>query len=83
LSPIVFEDILLSGPLPGLPHLPRTIKNVTLDRALDAVAKTFSGIVVFGYCTNTRLYNVDFTGGYDYDDGEPIIWDQSKNNGRP
>jgi hypothetical protein len=82
LSPIVFEDTLLSWPLPGLPHLPRTVKNITLDQALDTVAKTFSGIVVFGYCTNTRMYSVDFTGGYNYADDAPIIWDQSRQHVR-
>ncbi|GEM_PF-2095027 len=77
-QPIRYESILSSGPMPGLPHLPRALKDITLDEALDQVAKTFSGIVVFGYCADKRLYEVDFTGGYNYDDGQPTIWGQSK-----
>ena len=77
-QPIRYESIISSEPMPGLPHLPRAMKDVTLDEALDQVAKTFSGIVVFRYCADKRFYEVDFTGGYNYDDGTPIIWDQSK-----
>jgi hypothetical protein len=34
------------------PHLPATIKDVTLDQALDIVARTFGVIVVFGECAS-------------------------------
>ncbi len=44
-------DIIVSGPIPGAPHLPKLIQNVTVDEALDSVAKTFKGIVAYGVCT--------------------------------
>lgn len=33
------------------PHLPSSLKNLTMDQALDAVAKTFRDLVVYGVCT--------------------------------
>jgi hypothetical protein len=44
-------DIIVSGPIPGAPHLPKLIQNVTVEEALDSVAKTFKGIVAYGVCT--------------------------------
>ncbi len=70
-QPIRYESITYGEPIPGQPHLPRVMKNVTLDQALDRVADTFSGIVIFRYCADKRFYEVDFTGGYNYDDGLP------------
>jgi len=35
----------------GLPSLPATMKNITVDEALDMIAKTWGGPVVFGACT--------------------------------
>jgi hypothetical protein len=70
-QPLRFVSILSSGPIPGEPHLPRAMKNVTLDEALDQVAQTFSGIIVFRYCADKRFYGVDFTGGYNYIDDLP------------
>lgn len=43
-------DHLASGPGAGRPHLPATMQNITIDGALDAVAKTFSGIAVYSEC---------------------------------
>lgn len=39
-------------PIPKLPHLPPTIGGVTLDQALDAISRTFPGVVVYGECEN-------------------------------
>lgn len=39
-------------PAKTAPHLPAVIKNVTLDQALDLVAKTFGVVVIFGECTD-------------------------------
>lgn len=36
--------------LETLPHLPGAINNVTVDQALDSVAKTFGGVVFYGEC---------------------------------
>jgi len=52
-------------PAKTAPHLPAVIKDVTLDQALDTVAKTFEVIVIFGECTSPtgegfiRLKTVD------------------------
>ena len=35
----------------GLPCLPASVKNVTVDQALDMIAKTWGGPVVYGACT--------------------------------
>lgn len=32
------------------PHLPSAMQHVTVDQVLDAIAKTFNGIIVYGYC---------------------------------
>ena len=50
-APFVFS---LASNLPAkpAPHLPTVLKNVTLDQALDMVAKTFRVVVVFGECTD-------------------------------
>jgi hypothetical protein len=45
------------------PHLPRSMKNVTVDQALDSVAKTFPGVVVYSECTQPgggRLIDIKF-----------------------
>jgi hypothetical protein len=43
-------DHLVGGPINGAPHLPELMQNVTIDDALDAVARTFKGIVTYGIC---------------------------------
>jgi hypothetical protein len=63
--PVVVVSIHVLEPIPGVPqpHLPRSFRNVTLDQALDSVAKTFGGIVIYGECarpTGTRFFDVDF-----------------------
>jgi hypothetical protein len=45
------RDIIVGGPVEGAPHLPRVMQNVTVDEALDSVARTFKGIVMYGVCT--------------------------------
>jgi hypothetical protein len=35
----------------GLPCLPASMKNITVDQALDMIAKTWGGPVVFGICS--------------------------------
>lgn len=46
-----------------LPHLPTSLTNVTMDEALDEIATTFGGIVVYETCSETsgkRLVSLDF-----------------------
>ena len=49
LAPSVM-DHLVSGPIPGAPHLPKLMRNVAVDEALDSVVRTFKGIVTYGTC---------------------------------
>lgn len=56
-------------PNPRAPHLPPVIRNLTLDQALDAVASTFTGIVLYGVCTRR------------HDGGS--VWIQFIDNGAP
>jgi hypothetical protein len=36
----------------GLPCLPASLKNITVDQALDMIAKTWGGPVIFGVCSS-------------------------------
>jgi hypothetical protein len=64
---------LLAGtaqlPLSGIPHLPKSLKNLTVDQALDVIAKTWQGPVVYGVCANqsnrygTKTYWIGYAGG--------------------
>jgi hypothetical protein len=54
-------------PAEGLPHLPGVITNVTMDQALDLVAKTFGGVVLYEFCTSSDQYEIRFANaGYIY-----------------
>jgi hypothetical protein len=48
-------------PDPKLPHLPASMTDVTVDEALDQVARTFRGLVIYWECKGqnpTRLFSV-------------------------
>jgi hypothetical protein len=65
LTPFVI-DHLVSGPIPGAPHLPKLMENLTVDQALDSVAKTFKGIVTYGMCQrpdSKDLFELDYAHG--------------------
>jgi hypothetical protein len=50
-------------PTPSTPHLPATLRNVTLDEALDAVAHTFKALVIYGECvgqSSPRHFTIEF-----------------------
>ena len=53
-------NIILRRPAEGLPHLPPEISNVTIDQALDMIARTWSGVVLYGACTRRGMYEVSF-----------------------
>jgi hypothetical protein len=62
LAPFII-DHLVSGPINGAPHLPAMMQNITIDDALDVVARTFKGIVTYGDCTQPDgkiLFRVGF-----------------------
>lgn len=63
LMPVADIGGLVAEPAKGLPHLPPSIRGVTLDQALDLVASTFRNLVIFGMCSNS-------TGP----DGERAFW---------
>ena len=48
--PVTVSSAGVTEPAKGLPHLPRTLKNIMLDEAFDLIAKTFGGIVFYGTC---------------------------------
>ncbi|MGC2405114.1 MAG: hypothetical protein WA431_01755, partial [Candidatus Cybelea sp.] len=59
-------DHLAGGPVKGAPHLPELMQNVTLDEQLDAVARTFKGIVTYGVCVQPNgksLFRLGFVYG--------------------
>ena len=49
-------------PAPGLQHLPSSIENVTVDEALDSVAKTFQVVVLYGYCEPPSTFQISIVG---------------------
>jgi hypothetical protein len=62
-QPLRAVSIIGGGPTEGEPHLPKLVENVTVDEALDAVARTFKGIVLYGTCElpdGKGLFQVDF-----------------------
>jgi len=62
LAPFVIDHIA-SGPVKGAPHLPGMMRNITIDDALGAVARTFKGIVLYGECKlpdGKDLFKLDY-----------------------
>ena len=55
-------NLPVQSPVEGLPHLPSALTNITVDQALDAVAKTFGVVVVFGFCDSPPTYDLTYTG---------------------
>jgi hypothetical protein len=52
--PLVYPD-------PKLPHLPASMTDVTVDEALDRIARTFGGLVIYWECKgekSTRLFSL-------------------------
>jgi hypothetical protein len=59
-------DYVVSGPAEGAPHLPPLMQNVTAGDALDTVARTFKGIVLYGTCSppdGKELFQIDYMHG--------------------
>ena len=60
----------LTDPVKGLPHLPPVIRKVTVDQALDNIAKIWAGegIVMYGICDEPTgkdgdtLFTIDYLG---------------------
>jgi hypothetical protein len=59
-------DVIVRGPSNGAPHLPKLMQNVTVDEALDSLARTFNGIVLYGTCKmpdGKELFRANFIDG--------------------
>jgi hypothetical protein len=63
-------EMLLMEPAPGPVHLAAVMEHITMDDALDVVARTFHGLVETGYCRRNRLMENLFEGGT-YSDSRP------------
>lgn len=62
---VVVLDMNVAEPAKGLPHLPATLADITVDQALDLVAKTFGGIAYYGVCADRngkQLFSMDYFG---------------------
>jgi hypothetical protein len=58
--PVRVINIQIAQPADGLPHLPGAITNVTMDQALDLIAKTFRGIILYKFCAQPEQYEIYF-----------------------
>ncbi|HEV2228624.1 MAG TPA: hypothetical protein VGR86_06660 [Steroidobacteraceae bacterium] len=54
----VIASMPVMRPAEGLPHLPAELSNVTVDQALDMVARTWGRIVFYGACTEPGTYEI-------------------------
>jgi hypothetical protein len=56
-------------PTKGLPHLPATLENITVDEAFDQIARTFSVVILYATCPpqpgKARLITFDCVPLYD------------------
>jgi len=68
--PSIVSNAAIVQPTEGLLHLPSSIENVSMDQALDLVARTFKGTVIYGACSEPNLYSIDFTGGIYFDESK-------------
>lgn len=62
----IIIDIIVRAPEKGAPHLPPLMQNLTVDDALDSVARTFKGIVLYGACTQPdgkKLFDINYIYG--------------------
>jgi len=59
-------NLPVQSPVEGLPHMPPFLTNVTVDRALDLVAKTFGIVVVWGYCNSPPTYDLTYTDTFEW-----------------
>jgi hypothetical protein len=63
LTPVRIIAMPVVEPAEGWPHLPQELSNLTLDQALDLVARTFRTLIFYGQCTAPNIYQLDTVGG--------------------
>ena len=61
-TPPRVSNVIIVEPRDGLPHLPAAMRFLTVDDALDEIAKTFDGIVIYSTCKKNGWYWIDFVG---------------------
>ncbi len=78
-------DWILTGPgNERFPHLPQTLEDVTMDQALDAVARSFKQLVIYGECAQSNgqeaiwIYFVPLTECDSHLQGNPCFIPQTK-----
>jgi hypothetical protein len=60
--PVVISDMLVVTPEEGRPHLPQSLRELTLGQALDLIAKTFGGISTYGVCSQSETRRLVYLG---------------------
>lgn len=66
--PSIPYTMLVVQPSNDEPHVLARMTNVSVDHELDAIAAAFKGIIFYGICPRSRLFNVFFVGGVNFDD---------------
>lgn len=67
-TPIRPMNMIVTEPAEGRVHLPASMSDLTMDQALDEVALTFKGVVLYGTCTRPNAFEITFSGGVYFDD---------------
>jgi len=63
--PVTVSSNGVTMPAKGLPHIPPSLKDVTIEEVFDLIAKTFGGVVFYGTCednNDTHLVTWRFAG---------------------
>jgi hypothetical protein len=78
--PLAMSDHIVAPPLEETPHLPKSIQGISVDQALDMVAKTFGVAVIYGAesCSVEHMIDIDFTYNPLSDDAVPKTENGSK-----
>lgn len=68
-QPLAFYPGASQGPDRRVPHLPTSIRDVTMEDAMDHVAETFGCLIIYARWTvnGTPLFNVGFAQGEDFE----------------
>jgi len=62
-TPVLPIEMLMTEPNPKEPHLPVEMQDISVERALDKVAATFSGVLFYAECPNEHVFEISFDGG--------------------
>lgn len=60
-EPIMSLAEHIVDPAPNLPHVAASMEDITMDEALDEIAKRFRGIIMYGECSDAaRVFQITF-----------------------